>query len=1149
MAGKGTISISFRIDDGKDGLKNLTVDAKALRAVLEENARAAQRVQNRFFKMAAVATSLRGFADSASQVSDTLNSLTAEAGAFDAAMRAANTMAGKDAAGFRELSGDVADLAKRVPIARDALANGLYQTISNGVPEDNWVAFLEKSARSAVGGMADLGQVVGVTSTLIKNYGLEWDDAGAIQDKIQLTAKNGVTSFEQLAAALPRVAGNAATLGVSVDELMATFATLTGVSGNTAEVSTQLAAIFTALIKPSSEAAEMAGKMGIQFNAAAIQASGGFSQFLRNLDASVKSYASATGMLEQEIYGKLFGSAESLRALVPLQGELADSFRANIATMRDSAGTMDAAFADMASTGESKIQLLKNMFAGLGDMINRLLGPLKPALAGFAQFAQAAASVAILANTLRQLNVQQALSALCSKAMATATALMTGQIKLSTIAMSAMKVALRGLMITSGIGLAIMALTWIIEKFVNAADKATGAAGELDAAGNKLEDTANRIRQTEDAAAESVKGMRAQLELDIKATREFCGTKEQERTLVDQLNQRYGATMGYFSSVSSWYKALTANSEAYCKQMIMEARTRMYADQIAELHKANDDILYNADGSKKKYSKGRPGDEFVNLSGRSLKTRRELIAKYTAKGYMLSEDGMQLFRPSDLDKKQAEYNANNRRIDALENRMNQTVASTPMPVMGDRNPPKNTPTTTKTTPPPKTDGDEEHLNLLQQIEKQIRDNEEAALTADETQMQKLKEHTQALVKQRDELRAKQASLTAAPASLTAAPEYTPPQVEEIKTYEELDKALQHYSDKLRKAQPEERAEIDGTIKKLEAMRDAWDKALNPEPPQKTELDNYIDSLSESATAKFKSMASPLKGMDPQQLVSGLREIDNVLAGMDGDITAEQRASLQAAAEEYRKYIATAAGSMDTMLNGWNAVKGIGSGIENITSALEGNGNAWQTVTGIIDGFIQIYQGVMAVISIIDLLCTATTTAKATETTATATAATAEVAANKLATASYVELAAAKYMAAHADIPFAGFAIGSGFASSAAALVGTMGFAGAFAEGGIVGGTSWSGDRLPVRVNSGEMILNTRQQRRLFALLNAPGRAMLADTRRAMAGADLRGLADLAAPSRQTVTFRVSGRDLVGVIANETRIAAKSGRDRIAFNRD
>lgn len=152
----------------------------------------------------------------------------------------------------------MADLAKEIPMARDALADGLYQVISNGVPEDNWLDYLRASAKASVGGIADLGETVKVTSTIIKNYGLSWDQATAIQDKIQLTAKNGVTSFEQLAMALPRVTGNAATLGVSIDDLMATFSTLTGVTGNTAEVSTQLAAIFTALVKPSSEATKMA---------------------------------------------------------------------------------------------------------------------------------------------------------------------------------------------------------------------------------------------------------------------------------------------------------------------------------------------------------------------------------------------------------------------------------------------------------------------------------------------------------------------------------------------------------------------------------------------------------------------------------------------------------------------------------------------------------------------------------------------------------------------------------------------------------------------------------------------------------------------------------------------------------------------------
>ena len=62
------------------------------------------------------------------------------------------------------------------------------------------------------------------------------------------------------------------------------------------------------------------------------------------------------------------------------------------------------------------------------------------------------------------------------------------------------------------------------------------------------------------------------------------------------------------------------------------------------------------------------------------------------------------------------------------------------------------------------------------------------------------------------------------------------------------------------------------------------------------------------------------------------------------------------------------------------------------------------------------------------------------------------------------------------------------AVSAVALAGILGivasaksaFAGSFAEGGIVGGSSYTGDRLWARVNSGEMILNQQQQASLLS---------------------------------------------------------------------
>lgn len=44
--------------------------------------------------------------------------------------------------------------------------------------------------------------------------------------------------------------------------------------------------------------------------------------------------------------------------------------------------------------------------------------------------------------------------------------------------------------------------------------------------------------------------------------------------------------------------------------------------------------------------------------------------------------------------------------------------------------------------------------------------------------------------------------------------------------------------------------------------------------------------------------------------------------------------------------------------------------------------------------------------------------------------------------------------------------------------------GQYATGGIIGGTSYQGDHLTAKVNSGEMILNTQQQKKLFDILNS-----------------------------------------------------------------
>ena len=79
-----------------------------------------------------------------------------------------------------------------------------------------------------------------------------------------------------------------------------------------------------------------------------------------------------------------------------------------------------------------------------------------------------------------------------------------------------------------------------------------------------------------------------------------------------------------------------------------------------------------------------------------------------------------------------------------------------------------------------------------------------------------------------------------------------------------------------------------------------------------------------------------------------------------------------------------------------------------------------------------------------------------------------------------KLAASQIFLAHASIPFAGPGIA---AAGVATMEATLAAIQAFANGGIVTGSSTIGDHMIARVNAGEMILNDRQQANLFKMLN------------------------------------------------------------------
>ena len=1060
MAKELTFKLNLKVD-GKEVVKNLTVDMDELQKAIGETKGVAEKFTSSLIKWNQTAEVFQNISNCASQLASTFNNLTDESVQFDEAMSAANTMAGKSGDDFDYLKDRVAELSKTIPIARDALANGLYQVVSNGVPEDNWISYLEQSAKASVGGIADLGETVKVTSTIIKNYGLSWDAAGDIQDKIQLTAKNGVTSFEQLAQALPRVTSQAATLGVSVDELMATFSTLTGVSGNTAEVSTQLAAIFTALIKPSSEAIEMAQQMGIQFDAAAIKASGGMSNFIAQLDRDVKSYAQSSGMLEQEIYGRLFGSAESLRALTPLTTQLADKFQENVSAMANSVGTISDSFDTMVESDSAKLQLLQNRFGTLTDFIQSAVGSLRPYVNIGSQVVSSLSSIAQLAVAMQSLGIATKLisgvsavsnrirlvSVSVSRLLLAALRGETVGATTAAVATRALSLAIKGLLISTGVGVAVLALA--------------SAFNYLSGEEEKVSAVSEEVLNAEKAGLDASARMKATLAEETSSLRALIQSKKDTSVAIQQLNEKYGEVFGNHQTAAAWYDVLTQKSQAYVRQIGYEAQARELSVLLA---KKEMELEANNDARKKLWQSGKAQARVLNqISGTSswgsVQNYSVSGMADTAEYVALKKHGAALV--SSISELREKLNIATGKVAEFGAQLNTPVRGGIKSTAsvgggsGSVGTPRTTPQAVKSATKGSIDWYEQELRELRS---------KISSTADESVAKGLQ----------SQYKETESALEALKVRLGISVDTTGVQ-------EQLDAASDHLTIT---------ADVEPAVKDV-TKGSRWDKRMsysNATSLGSRIQDDYDIGLIDKETAEKEISAineqlSKLgEGLKPIELhvddksVEAIRSLGHIdLTNMDS--VSSSIKNLKQVTDPTAKGFATAGASCEAL----------GSALQQL------GGDSEAAKAGLVMAAIG-----NLVLSFSQALASCKT---------------------------WVEWLA--------------FGI-----SGAAQLTNLIGMISGFATGGIVPGSQRQGDKVLVRVNSGEMILNPAQQARLFAIAN--GAALYGEAGQVGVGRNygagvtmnveqLKGLmADGAALAKLDVRMKVKGRDLVGVVANETR---------------
>ena len=317
--------------------------------------------------------------------------------------------------------------------------------------------------------------------------------------------------------------------------------------------------------------------------------------------------------------------------------------------------------------------------------------------------------------------------------------------------------------------------------------------------------------------------------------------------------------------------------------------------------------------------------------------------------------------------------------------------------------------------------------------------------------------------------------------------------------------------------------------------------------------NVSDALEDDRIDHLRNQLEDLKSL--RDSISGDPELQHWVDALNTDIglladrvkeldDAFQLKNAQKELKEFKKEFA---------LNAYGAFQQTADSIVSIGDALNTFRNldeikdGWerfvaslQAVFSIVDTFVYMAQTFSALSEIANMIANKTeaiavaqgTKASATvaaieaETAATVTGEAAKAAAIQTASASNISahllqaeaaniLMAAEAAAAFAGIPFVGPALAAAQIAEMKALIAAAASLPAFANGGIVGGNSYIGDKVLARVNSGEMILNQKQQKNLFSMLN---------------NGSVNGGGQ--------VKFKIEGKELVGVLKNYNNIKGK-----------
>lgn len=544
--------------------------------------------------------------------------------------------------------------------------------------------------------------------------------------------------------------------------------------------------------------------------------------------------------------------------------------------IESSVGGMNA---ELAKTDSGKQKQLDNTLGDIKESLGKLAQAAMPfvtiasdamiAIVGVLKFAQTikVATTAVMGWRIKQMALKAALimGAGSVEKATQATNIYSAAAKGSAASTKVLSIALRGLLITTGIGAAITGLVLVISKLMSASDKATDSTNRLLAAEERAKRNAEQLEQIERTENSTRERTAALLQVNIAKLKEFNGTKEQEKKLVNELNDTYGDTMGYFSSVADWYDALIANSEAYCRQMVLEAKTRETANAIAQKETEKQELQRKIDNDELSHEREKVPVDTDHIAlpavNASMASNTAIAGSMimTNAGYGSPFKTREIIGTSEFDKAESAISDLDGEIKNLKNNLLKDVkeiSTLQLSVKGSKTRPTDK-APTGNVAKSKELVDPKNLNTLGDFENKLRFLNDRRMEAPKGQLSSIDDEIARVKKLRDEL------------ELSG---FTPTPIADIKTYEQLNRELAYYTALREKGDAAQRVSAQKNIDDLKKIKKAWDDVLDDlKKPGSVSTLNTIEELDEALSYYRQKQ----KKGSIDEVLSTQKEIDKI----------------------------------------------------------------------------------------------------------------------------------------------------------------------------------------------------------------------------------------------------------------------------------